>query len=263
MCSRSTAGSQRAGRLLPEVPIRDPAALARDSDLLLLTVTDDAISPLAAALAAAGELRAGQYVAHTSGAHGLRVLAPATARGAVPLALHPAMTFPGSPDDADRLAGVGFAVTAPEGHRAVAEELVRALGGVPIWVDESDRPLYHAGLALGANSLIAPVAAALEVLAAAGIDDPARLLGPLLRVTVENALRLGDQALTGPVRRGDTKTLVSHRKIIGERIPGALPTYQSLAVVTAVRANQAGVLDADQLAAVLVALGAEPGRSAG
>jgi predicted short-subunit dehydrogenase-like oxidoreductase (DUF2520 family) len=257
MSSRSAAGRQRAQRLLPEVPVREPADVARASDVLLVTVVDDAILPLVTAMSAAGELRAGQYVVHTSGAHGLRVLAPVSACGAVPLAIHPAMTFPGSATDADRLPGVGFAVTAPAGHRAMAEWLVVSLGGVPIWVGESDRPLYHAGLALAANSLVAPVAAARETLAAAGIDDPAPLLGPLLHAAVDHALRLGDQALTGPVRRVDTTTLAAHLRIIEERIPQALATYRRLAVATALRAREVGTLDADQLAAVLAVLGSE------
>ena len=50
-------------------------------------------------LAASGALHEGQLVAHTSGRHGLAVLAPATSPGARLLALHPAMTFTGTAVD--------------------------------------------------------------------------------------------------------------------------------------------------------------------
>ena len=88
--------------LLPEVPRRPAAAVAHAAaDLLLIAVPDDALAGVVADLAEQGALRPGQIVAHTSGAHGLAVLEPAAAAGARPLALHPAMTFTGTPDDLD------------------------------------------------------------------------------------------------------------------------------------------------------------------
>src|SRR5690606_24159900 len=99
--ARSAEARQRAARLLPGTPVLDPPTLARNSGILLLTVSDDAIAPIAGSLAAAGDLHNGQYVLHASGAHGLAVLQDAAKVGAVPLAIHPAMTFPGLETDAD------------------------------------------------------------------------------------------------------------------------------------------------------------------
>ena len=147
---------------------------------------------------------AGQVVAHPSGAHGLAVLSPAPARGARPLALHPAMTFTGTPDDLGRLPGTGYGVTAPDDVRAFATRLVADLRGHPEWLPESARPLYHAALAHGANHLTTLVNEAAHWLRAAGIGRPERILAPLLRAALENTLRHGDAALTGPVARGDT-----------------------------------------------------------
>ena len=42
-----------------------------------------------------------------------------------------------------------------------------------MWVPEEMRTLYHAGLAHGANHLVTLVTQAMEMLAAAGADDPA------------------------------------------------------------------------------------------
>ena len=49
-----------------------------------------------------------------------------------------------------------------------------------MWVPEEQRSLYHAGLAHGANHLVTLVAQAMELLSAAGADDPAAILRPLL-----------------------------------------------------------------------------------
>jgi len=181
----------------------------------------------------------GQVVAHTSGAHGVGVLHPAVARGVRPLALHPAMTFAGRPDDVDRLAGTSYGVTAPDDVKPLAERLVADLGGVPEWIAEDARPLYHAALAHGANHLVTLVNEAADLLRAAGVERPEAVLSPLLHAALDNALSLGDAALTGPVSRGDAGTVGKHLSRIA---PESVPAYLALARRTADRAIAAGRL---------------------
>ncbi|MEW2379404.1 Rossmann-like and DUF2520 domain-containing protein [Micromonospora sp. NPDC047812] len=251
----SGASRARAALLLPEVPRRSAAAVARAAtDLLLVAVPDDALAGVVAALADGGALRPGQVVAHTSGAHGLAVLAPAAAAGARPLALHPAMTFTGTPDDLARLAGISYGVTAPAELRPLAARLVADLGGVPEWVGEADRPLYHAALAHGANHLVTLVNEAADRLRDAGVAQPEKVLAPLLRAALENALRLGDDALTGPVSRGDAGTVERHLARLAATAPESVAPYVALARRTADRAIAAGRLrpvDAESLLGVL------------
>jgi len=110
----SAAAKHRIATLLPQARNLPADQVARAAvDLLIVAVPDDALAGVVAGLASLGALRPGQVVAHTSGAHGLAVLEPARLMGARPLALHPAMTFTGTPTDLDRLAGgVSFGVTA-------------------------------------------------------------------------------------------------------------------------------------------------------
>ena len=148
------------------------------------------------------------------------MLDPALRAGALPLALHPAMTFTGTPVDVQRLAGCSFGVTAPEELRLAAEALVIEMGGEPEWIAEEARPLYHAALALGANHLVTLVAQSMELLRAAGVEAPDRMLGPLLGAALDNALRSGDAALTGPVARGDAGTVAAHVAELRSARPG-------------------------------------------
>jgi predicted short-subunit dehydrogenase-like oxidoreductase (DUF2520 family) len=187
-------------------------------------------------LVGAGAIREGQFVCHTSGRHGLAVLDAATAIGARPLAMHPAMTFTGTAVDLDRLAGTVFGMTAGEADRAELESLVTDLRGVPMWVPEDKRTLYHAGLAHGANHLVTLVAQAMELLAASGAEDPAATLRPLLSAALDNALTSGDAALTGPIVRGDVNTVRAHLVQIGETAPATIPSYVAMAKATADRA---------------------------
>ena len=238
----SDASRRRIADLLPGVPGGKPSAVARACDLLLLTVPDDMLGNVVRVLADSGALREGQYVVHTSGRHGLDVLAPATAVGARPIALHPAMTFTGTSVDLDRLAGCVFGLTAGEGEREVAAGLVDDLGGRSLWVPESRRALYHAGLAHGANHLVTLVTEAMEILAAAGADDPAATLRPLLTAALDNALEHGDAALTGPIVRGDVGTVRAHLDGILAEAPTTLPPYLALARATLSRAVTDGRL---------------------
>jgi predicted short-subunit dehydrogenase-like oxidoreductase (DUF2520 family) len=251
----SSASLARREALLPRTEVRRPDRVGVGVDLLLLAVPDDTLGGLVRGLAESGGITAGQVVAHTSGAHGLSVLAPATAAGAHPVALHPAMTFTGKPADLERLrAGISFGVTAPDELRAFATRLVADLGGYIEWVAEDSRPLYHAGLAHGANHLSTLVNEAMDRLRDAGVVHPERVLGPLLRASLENTLALGDTALTGPIARGDAGTVAKHVSVIGSTAPESLPVYLALARRTADRAIASGRLrpvDAEPLLDVL------------
>lgn len=252
--ARSVESRARVTDLLPTATIRPTADVARAAtDLLLLAVPDDALGPLVDRLAADAP-PPGQVVAHTSGAHGLGVLAPVTARGARPLALHPVMTFTGEATDLGRLPGISYGMTAPDELRAFATQLVADLGGYPEWVTEAHRPLYHAALAHGANHLVTLVNEAAERLGDAGVAEPARLLRPLLTAALENALARGDEALTGPVARGDAGTVTEHLAVLAAVAPDSVPAYRALAHRTADRAITAGLLGSQAAATLLDAL---------
>jgi predicted short-subunit dehydrogenase-like oxidoreductase (DUF2520 family) len=251
----SEASKQRARDNFPLARLAEPAQVLADADLVLMTVPDDVLPGLVEGLAATGAPYAGRLVAHASGAHGVRILDPATRAGALPLALHPVMTFTGREDDVDRIKGVCFGVTAPDPLRAAAEALVIEMGGEPVFIAEQDRPLYHAALAFAANHLVTLVAEAASLLGQAGADNPARMLGPLLGAALDNALRFGDAGLTGPVARGDSSTVASHLAAIEAADRGALPAYLALARLTADRALAAGRLSAGDAERLLDVLG--------
>jgi predicted short-subunit dehydrogenase-like oxidoreductase (DUF2520 family) len=232
VAGESDASRARAAALLPGVPMAKPTAVARGCDVLLLTVPDDMLENVVTQLSASGAIRAGQYVVHTSGSHGLRVLEPATLLGARPVALHPAMTFTGTALDLDRLGDCVFGVTAGPAERVWAERVVADLGGSVMWVPEELRSVYHAGLAHGANHLVTLVTQAMELLSAAGAADPAAVLRPLLNAALDNALAEGDSALTGPIVRGDVNTVRAHLAEIARTAPDTLPSYVALARAT-------------------------------
>jgi predicted short-subunit dehydrogenase-like oxidoreductase (DUF2520 family) len=244
----SEASVQRAEDLLPGVPLLPSDEVARRADLVVLAIPDDRLDAIVRGLVATGSLRPGQIVLHTSGAYGVAVLGPVAELGALPLALHPVMTFSGRAEDLERMATCCVGVTATEGDEAawnVGEALAVEMGAEPVRVPESARTLYHAALAHGANHLITLVADCAEVLRRADVANAERLLGPLLSAALDNVLRHGDRALTGPVARGDAGTVSSHLDALAHHAPEVVGSYTVLARRTAARAEKSGLLAAD------------------
>lgn len=232
----SSSTQLRISTLLPGVAVADPSDIAQRAEILVLAVPDDSLASVAAELASFA--RPGLIVLHISGRHGLAPLQPLAAAGARTIAFHPAMTFTGTSIDLDR--SCVFGLTAAAAEREIAESLVAALGGTPMWIDEDDRVTYHAALAHGANHLTTIVSQAMELLRHVGAADPAAVLRPLLNAALDNTLAYGDAALTGPVARGDVDTVRSHLAGIDDE--SISTTYRALAVATAERAQQSGRL---------------------
>ncbi len=243
----------RAARRLPDTAVLPVQEVAGRAELLVLAVPDAELGALVSGLAATGAVRPGAIVVHTSGINGIGVLGPLTAQGCIPLAIHPAMTFTGSDEDIDRLSEACFGVTAADeiGY-AIGQSLVLEIGGEPFRVREDARALYHAALAHAGNHVTTVVLDAVEALRAALrgqellgqeliVDAPGglaeRIVAPLARASLENALQRGQAALTGPVARGDAASLGRHLQALSETDPELAQAYRANSLRTAKRAH--------------------------
>jgi predicted short-subunit dehydrogenase-like oxidoreductase (DUF2520 family) len=198
-----------AGWDVAEPARRGERATASGVDLLLVATPDSVIAEVAAAIEP-GEA----VVAHLAGSLGLDVLAPHERRAAI----HPLRAIPNGETD---LRGAWFAVAGDP----IAAEVVAALDGRSVAVDDGHRASYHAAACIASNHLVALLGQAERVAATAGVPLEAYL--DLVRQTVDNVARLGPaDALTGPVRRGDEATVARHLAAID---PSERPAYQALA----------------------------------
>jgi predicted short-subunit dehydrogenase-like oxidoreductase (DUF2520 family) len=190
--------------------------------VVLLTVPDGEIRAAAEGIEA-------ELVGHCSGATGLEVLG-----GHEGFGLHPLMTVP----EGGRapFAGAGCAVAGTsERALSTATALARALGMTPVHVRDEDRAAYHAAASIAANFLVALEGQAERLAATAGV--PRELLVPLARAALENwAAKGAEQALTGPVARGDEATIARQRAAIAERAPDLLDTFDALVAASRVLA---------------------------
>lgn len=189
----SEAGRERADVLLPRVPVLTAPEVVERAELVLLAVPSAELPALVSGLAATGAWQPGQLVVHTAPEHGIGVLAPAAAAGCIPIALHPAMSFTGTSLDLVRLQESWCAVTAPAPVLPIGQALVVEMGAEPVVIAEADRAAYADAIATATSFSAAIVAQATGALAAIGVENPGRVLGPVVRSAVENALAAGTQ----------------------------------------------------------------------
>lgn len=233
-----TRSAERLAAATARIGVAEAAAsletLAQGCDIIAIAVSDDALAAVAAALADALPTGHAPFVFHVSGGSGAAILAPLLAKGAMTAAVHPAMTFTGDPHgEVARMRGACFAITGANAEAAdQARMIVTWLNGITVDIAEHQRPLYHAALCHASNHLVTLIAGASQALGQAGVDNPGALLAPLARAALENALERGMAGLSGPLLRGDARTIGGHLDTIAAQHPALLPAYRAMAGAT-------------------------------
>ena len=184
----SQESRDRADAMLPGVPVLTVPQVVERSELVLLAVPDDELPALVDGLAEAGVWVGGQLVVHTAPRYGTDVLLPAVRRGAIPVALAPAMAFTGTSVDLARLREARCAVTAPAPVLPIGQALAVEMGCEPVVVAEEDRAAWATALDEAVRPLEQALRAASAALARLGIDEPDAVLGPVARSALERAL---------------------------------------------------------------------------
>ena len=86
------------------------------------------------------------------------------------------------------------AVTAPTPVQPIGQALVVEMGAEPVIIAEADRAAYAEAIATATGFSTAIVSQAVGLLSDLGLESPGRVLAPLVRSSVENALA----AASGP-----------------------------------------------------------------
>lgn len=221
-------------------------------DIIAIAVSDDALAEVASDIGKMLPTGGTPFVFHVSGRSGAAILEPVRAAGGLTAAVHPAMTFTVHPESgARRMAGARFAITGstPEAT-GQAKHIVGLLNGVAVEIAEEQRALYHAALCHASNHLVTLIAGASDALADAVVDDPAALLAPLVRAALENSLDQGFAGLSGPLLRGDDRTISDHIDALAAYSPKLLPAYRAMALATIDELRRTGTGASSRLTAL-------------
>jgi predicted short-subunit dehydrogenase-like oxidoreductase (DUF2520 family) len=192
---------------------RKPPPWIGDVDIVILTVRDDAITPLAQSLATARAITERHVLLHLSGVQGQEALGPLVTTRAALGSFHPLQTIVEPELTPARLKGAWAAVEGMPGAVEAGEQIAKDLGMRPFRIATKSKAIYHAGAVFASNYLVVVEAIAQRLLRHAGLSDADAwaALRPLVEGTFENLSRLEPrEALTGPVVRGDTATIVRH-----------------------------------------------------
>jgi len=181
------------------------AGAAHGTDYAIVAVSDADIAAVAGAI----EPDPAAVLVHLAGSAGTEILGGHERRAAV----HPLVSLTRERGADVLMSGVWFGVEADAGATEAAGRLVTALGGRSLPVPADRRALYHATAAIASNHLVALLGQVERLASELGL--PAEAFIALARGSLENAAALGATgALTGPVSRGDWKTVDRHRRAL-------------------------------------------------
>ena len=159
----------------------------------------------------------GHYIFHTSGAVTSRVLRPLSRQGAVVASFHPIQTFATTCPDPDIFRGIFFSLEGDEKAIELGQSLAGKLQSGVILISPANKPLYHLACSMASNFMVVLLAEVKNLFELLGLDEKACLevIYPLLSRTLLNVKELGcEQSLTGPVLRGDLKTVKEHLRAL-------------------------------------------------
>lgn len=220
------------GRYGPPLSWEKPLPVA---DLLLVAVRDEAIEEVAERLSTAGG--AIPVAAHVSGFTPVTALRSLADAGVATGGFHPLQTLPDPERGAAALAGAYVGIGGDPRAQATLMDLARSLEMRAFALSDESRPGYHAGAAAASNFVITALETAGDLMTAAGIE-PA-VVRPLVDQAVANVYATGaGSALTGPIARGDSATVIGQLAAAREVSEDVGDQYRLMAEATAIRAGR-------------------------
>jgi predicted short-subunit dehydrogenase-like oxidoreductase (DUF2520 family) len=165
------------------------------------------------------------------------------------LSLHPLLPFACRQKAFDSLNQAPWSLESDDPKTlALGQRLVSALGGQFFPLAGDRKVLYHTAACIASNYLVTLLASARDLLVDCGIDaeQAIPLLLPLVQATLENVKDLGpEQGLTGPIVRGDIKTVKEQIQALKNRAPELLPLYLQMGQRTAAMTENSNRLDSE------------------
>lgn len=227
---------------------RYPSQAAGLADCILITTPDDLIASVCAEIVDGYSVKS-KKIFHLSGAGGLDLLAPAARAGALVASIHPLQSFSSIDSAISNIPGSYFGVTAAAGVKKNSSDIVRDLGGIPIYITPEQKPLYHAAACIASNYLVSLMSIVESIYLSIGISekDARRAYLPLVYGSLKNIEKQGcSNALTGPIARGDSGTVQKHIEAMARNLPGFSSLYSNLGMVAVELARQKGTLSPRQ-----------------
>jgi len=233
-----------------------PSAIS-DANAIIVAVRDDQLDGVLADLVDAAapsgrrRLASGTVVVHTSGGAEPELLSRLGDMGLSGGTFHPLVPF-ANPDRAPELlrrAWVG--IDGDDPARAMSRRLAGHIGARTLEIPPGRKPAYHAAAILASNFPVVLASVAGHLLHDIGVPDASayKAVESLMAGALTNMKQaLPDDALTGPIVRGDAETVGKHIHAL-QGHEQALQVYRALSHAAVEIARARGV-DSRTLAAI-------------
>lgn len=219
---------------------------------IILTVPDDAIETVAEELAESDMEWKDKFVFHCSGLLTTESLRSLEMRGALVASLHPIQSFPQKKPDLKAFEDIFFGLEGKQEALNLAIGITRQLGGKYFILEAHNKPLYHTACSMASNFLATLLDTAAELLSQAGLADStaSQVLMPLVQGTLQNVKKFdAGTALTGPIVRGDEKSIAKHLKALSKH-PELRDLYSTIAYQSLQIAKREGKMPEEKFKAL-------------
>ena len=212
-----------------------PWEVLGDADIVLITTPDHVIREIAEKIAGYGGMKPGVKVFHCSGALSSDELSALKGANAKTGSIHPLQSFGSHDSEINPFKGIMVGIEGDRECVDAAWQMAKDLGATPFEIQTSGKMLYHAAAVVASNYLVTLLKFAIDLLGASGVESDNRfeILKPLIMGTLSNIENAGaEEALTGPIRRGDTAVVRAHLEAIEESSPDMSALYKKLGEYT-------------------------------
>ncbi len=209
--SRTYASARQAAEFTGTRAYTSMDTLASDCDVIFLTVPDGAIAQVWEQLKAM-QIR-DKLVCHCSGVYSSSIFSDIEAYGCSGYSIHPLLAISDKETAYRELSNALFTMEGQGAAREALADLLRGCGNRVIYLQEKDKPRYHAAAVLASNLVLALAQTAMEELMQCGFSrkDAQQALAPFMQAnTAHLSVQSIEDALTGPVERGDAQTVRMH-----------------------------------------------------
>lgn len=191
--------------------------LIEASDTLFIAVNDDMIHSVWDRIVETANPQQlhSKIICHFSGSLSSDVFFPLHGIEICPASVHPMLAFPDRFHSWKALSDAFFTIEGEETALSYFSQMFQTTGNSVSILSADKKPLYHTAASMISNHVIALLDIGLSLFMDCGFSkkDAYKACAPLIRGNIENVLSNDTlSALTGPIERGDIKTVKKHWK---------------------------------------------------
>lgn len=189
--------------------------LVSDSDMIFITVPDDAIGQVWDQLKQIP--MTDKIVCHCSGVLSSEIFSDRHAYNVYAYSIHPLLAVCDKLRSYQELPNAFFTIEGDKEHRQEVADLILGCGNPVVFIDPKEKVRYHAAAVFASNLVLGLSKTAMDELIACGFaEEEARaVLVPLMQTNIQHlAVQSPEQSLTGPVERGDAATVCRHMEAL-------------------------------------------------